>query len=191
MVFPAGYETLQDLLDKHFECYRQMATDSKESISPIIIGYTQHKKYTLHIWFNDDFKRSTVLKFVKLFFAFHEIERYTFAFEAWTIGGDRAKVEKEANRLARAGLRYPDSPMSIECLMAMAISRTKTLTKSLRINKDRTLSEFPGANGMTEIGGDFAELLELNNKAVLDPQMRGFLRQCFASSPFEIHEEKL
>lgn len=158
MVLPANLETLEDLIKEHMAITKKHFEKDGE-VTAMCIGYSKDCRILLPLIFETADEKKTILQIMTMIFTVHNVNRYTISSEAWGLDGPPDIVEPERDRLKKEGLMFADSPMRIEMLNCIAISRHETLVLLNIIKADRSIEPFQREYDHRKSSGRLTELL--------------------------------
>lgn len=185
MVFPKNFETLQGLMDEHMEMHKKIFADGVET-SVIVIGYAKDERHVIPVRFNGHHEKEMNFKVITILFALKNVTRYTISAEAYTLSGEGA--QEEIDRLRKAGLTFDKSPMAVEILTTIAVSRddVKSVTYEVLKNRELKKQEYKDAAKMT---GRMTELLPRKNAGVIHPELRKLMEMALSMSTIKVTKE--
>jgi hypothetical protein len=155
----AKLETLKDLIQQHKEFAVERFNNGDETA--IIIGYSGTERMLFPLFYRNDKEKEMTLQIVSLGFIAHDVKRYTFDAQGYSLKFDKDEdYQKEYNKLKAEGKGIKDHPNHIEVLMCGAISHKEKLMQVFEISQNENKKELKGIlEELQDVGGRFAELL--------------------------------
>lgn len=152
-------ETLKDLIKEHKEFAIERFEKGDETA--IVIGYSGTERLVFPLFYRNDKEKEMTLQIVSLGFIAHDVKRYTFDAQGYSLKFDKdVDYQKEYDKLKAEGKGIKDHPNHIEVLMCGAISYKEKLMQVFEITENNNKKELKGIlEELEDVGGRFSELL--------------------------------